>query len=271
MKVIGKFINNNLHLLRRISQIGSMVLIIVIPLLNKSGINILKGTYYSISIGELDIIDPAMALQMILLTKSILITVLLMMVVPVLLALIFGKVFCSWACPFNFLAELLTKFKKSPSTHVRNPKAHYYWIILVIFLLLITILGIPIIAFISMPGQISALIADAIFNGTIGVEILLVLIILALEFIFNRKFWCKYVCPVGATLSLFRIKKTLKISYDPKKCASCEAKTDNFCVSACPLGLNPKLKGIYPYCYNCMECVNTCRKNGKALSITFNK
>jgi len=271
MKAIGKFIHNNLHLLRRLSQIGSLVLIIVIPFLNKSGINFLKGTYYSISIGNLDIIDPAMALQMILLTKSILITVLLMMVVPVLLALILGKVFCSWACPFNFIAELLTKFKKSPATHVRNPKAHYYWMIFAVILLFIMMLGIPVIAFISMPGQISALIADAIFSGVLGIEILLVLIILVIEFIFNRKFWCKYVCPVGATLSLFRIKKTLKISYNPKKCASCDAKTENLCVSACPLGLNPKLSGAYPYCYNCMECVNECRKNGKALSITFNK
>jgi len=271
MKAIRKFINSNLHLLRRISQIGSMVLIIAIPFLNKLGINILKGTYYSISIGKLDIIDPAMALQMILLTKSILFTVLLMMVVPIVIALILGKVFCSWACPFNFLAELLTKFRKSPAIHVRNPKTHYYWIIFVILLLMITVLGVPIIAFISMPGQISALIADAIFSNVIGIEIVLVLIILAIEFIFNRKFWCKYVCPVGATLSLFRTKKTLRITYSPKKCAKCDGKKENPCVSACPLGLNPKLSGIYPYCYNCMECVNACRKNDGALSISFEK
>ena len=271
VKKIVKFINDHLHLLRRISQIGSLVLIITIPFLNKSGINILKGTYYSISIGELDIIDPAIALQMILLTKSILIAVLLMMTVPVILAMIFGKVFCSWACPFNFIAELLDKLKKSSQKHNRNPKAFYYWTIFGIILLFITIFGIPIIVFISMPGQISALIADAIFNGIFGIEILLIMIILAIEFILNRNFWCKYVCPVGATLSLFRIKKTLKVAYEPKKCAKCESRKDSPCISVCPLNLNPRLSGAYPYCYNCFECVNTCRKNGGALNISFEK
>jgi len=271
MKKVEKFINSHLHLLRRISQIGSLVLIIAIPFLNKSGINILKGTYYSISIGELDIIDPAIALQMILLTKSILITVLLMMIVPVVLAMILGKVFCSWACPFNFIAELLGKLKKSPSIHSRNPKTFHYWTIFGIILLSMTVFGIPIIVFISMPGQISALIADAIFNGILGIEILLVIVILAIEFLFNRNFWCKYVCPVGATLSLFRIKKTIKVTYEPNKCAKCEGKKDSPCIAVCPLNLNPRLSGAYPYCYNCFECVNTCRKNGGALNISFEK
>ena len=95
--------------------------------------------------------------------------------------------------------------------------------------------------------------------------------IIAIEFIFNRNFWCKYVCPVGATLSLFRTKKTLKVTYEPKKCAKCDHKKDSPCIAVCPLNLNPRLVGVYPYCYNCFECVNTCRKNGGALNISFEK
>ena len=268
MKIVETFAKKHLHLLRRISQIGSVILIIAIPLLNKTGIHFIKGTYYSISIGELDIIDPTVALQMILLTKNLLISVLLMMTVPIILALIFGKVFCSWACPFNFFAELLGKIRKSSYRPNRNPKTHIYWSVYSVIILLMTVFGVPLVTYISMPGQISAQIADVIFTGVIGIEILLIIIILTGEFIFNRNLWCKYICPVGATLSLFRTKRTLKIVYDPTKCASCSNKKESPCNLACPMNLNPRLNGIYPYCYNCFECVNICQENGKALKIS---
>jgi len=43
------------------------------------------------------------------------------------------------------------------------------------------------------------------------------------------------------------------------------------CNSACPIELNPRQVGIYPYCVNCGECIAACQNKGeKAISFTFN-
>jgi ferredoxin-type protein NapH len=134
-------------------------------------------------------------------------------------------------------------------------------------LLLVAILGIPIITLSSMPGLISSQMADAIFWGSVGIEISLIAIIITLEIGLSSRFWCKYFCPVGATLALVRSKKTLRIHYTASKC-SCE--TEHLpCNMACPIHLDPRRKGIYPYCYNCGECVDACRSYGQALNYTL--
>jgi len=186
----------------------------------------------------------------------------------------FGKVFCSWICPYNFLAEFTEKFRKiiKPSdTHKNtNPNPQYYWIIFGIILILLTITGVPVITLISMPGLITSQIADGILYNLVGIEVLLVVLLLFLEVFIAPRFWCKYACPVGATLSTVKTKHALKIKYNPKDCAKCSEKKENPCNQVCPLYLNPKSSKIYPYCNDCFECVTTCNDVGcQALKITF--
>ena len=138
-------------------------------------------------------------------------------------------------------------------------------------LLLVIITGVPIITLISMPGLITSQIADSIMFKTFGIEIFIVLIILFIEVLFAPRFWCKFACPVGATLSMFHNKRSLRVNYNSKNCAACEVAKDIICNITCPLNLDPRGGDIYPYCYNCMECVDICQKNGKALNISFNK
>ncbi len=274
MRKFEKYINDHLHFLRRTIQVCTVLLIVAIPLLNKIGFHAVSGTFYSLSIGELDIVDPALVLQTILLTKSIHLPLLIAIVIPILIAIFFGKVFCSWVCPYNFIAEfsekLRRKIKPSVTYRNRNPKPQYYWLIFGIILMLLIITGVPVITLISMPGLITSQIADGLFYNVVGIEVLLVVILLVLEVFVASRFWCKYACPVGATLALVRSKHALKIKYEPGNCAKCSEKTENPCNKACPINLNPRLTDIYPYCYNCFECVDRCRDIGcQALSITF--
>ena len=94
-------IYTRLHFMRRLVQFLAMSFIFVIPILNMLGIRQIIGTYYSISIGNLDIIDPALMLQTIFLTKEIYFPLLLAGIIPLILTLIFGKVFCGWVCPVD--------------------------------------------------------------------------------------------------------------------------------------------------------------------------
>lgn len=267
-----KYIYEHLHVLRRLVQVTALLFLFAVPILNKFGFNEILGTFYSIKIGNLDIVDPALMLQNILLTKEIYFPMLLAGIIPLIITLLLGKVFCSWVCPFNLFAEFTDMLRrkirpKTVTVRHHNPKPHHYWLVFGVILTAVAVLGVPLIALTSMPGLISGQIADALFWGSLGFESLFVLFILAVEVFRAPRFWCKYACPVGATLSLLRSRHTLKIHYNPQQC-SCKP---NYlpCNSACPVQLDPRHTGIYPYCFNCGECVDACRNEGQALTFTL--
>lgn len=275
---LEQFIYRHLSALRRSVQFLALFFIFIIPFLNKQGINAIIGTYYSISIGQLDIVDPSIMLQSILLTKEVYFPLFLAGILPLIFTLFFGKAFCSWICPYNLLAEFGDKMRrkiypKSIAKRNKNPKPHIYWFVFGSILIVLTISGIPLITLLSFPGLISGQAADAVFSAAIGIEILLVVFVLLLEVFIWPRFWCKYACPVGAMLAVVRSKHTLSIAYDPVVCANnCPVNSHGLsaCNSACPLQLNPRQSGIYPYCYNCGACVDACQnEGGKSIKFTF--
>lgn len=104
----------------------------------------------------------------------------------------------------------------------------------------------------------------------IGLELALVLLVLLSEIFLARRYWCKYVCPVGAMLAAFRWRHTMRLVYAEPQCA-CHALTEP-CHYACPLQLSPKRENVYPSCFNCGLCTSACEKTGKAaLTFSFNK
>lgn len=278
MTKIEKIFYKHLTLIRRTTQVLAILFIIIVPIINKMGFWAVSGTFYSISVGNLDLMDPSLLFQYILLNKDIHFPLLLAGAIPLIIALLFGKVFCGWVCPFNLLAEYMDRLRrlvrpKSVSIKNKNPKAHYYWFVFGSIVTIIAISGIPVITFISFPGLISAHIADYVFWGTVGFELLLVLLVVLLEIFIAPRFWCKYACPVGATLALLRSKNTLSIKYDSQACSdNCPVniKKVALCNAACPVNLNPRQDGIYPYCLNCGACIEACyTKGGQSITFTF--
>ncbi len=260
---------------RRAVQVLALLFLIAVPLLNRLGLHWITGTLYSLSIGELDIVDPVMAMQTILLTKAVYVPLLFAVIVPLGVALIFGRVFCSWVCPKNtfsdwlniLTARLSKRFRPSRTpTTVKNPSPMILWGILAALLLAVWVFDAPLLSYLSLPGIISSQIAQAIMNSGAWLELGLVVLIMAVEVIVVRRFWCKFFCPVGAFIALFRTKHTLKLCYTASQCA-CESDKAP-CQAACPLALSPKRDDVYPYCLNCGVCVSACEKTGHG-AITF--
>lgn len=255
---------------RRIIQIFTLVFLFLIPVLNLLGSNFILGTLYSISFGALDIADPVMALQTTVLSQTVYLPLLLACVIPVLLALIFGKVFCSWMCPYNTILELTDsleeKFakrwwrKKRRKIRIGNHRKRIYWAVFIFLVFITVIIGFPLLSYLSMPGIISTQIAQTVRVMSPGLEIGLALVLIGVESVVANRFWCKYICPVGAGLAFFRVPNTLHIAFDDDKCVL--TGTIPPCAKACPLGLDPTEAGIHPYCYNCGQCLDVCEKTG---------
>ncbi len=277
MKPLEHHFNRNITRYRRIVQAGAVFLILAVPVLNVLGYRQLTGTFYSISFWELDIVDPSLMVQHVLLTKHILFPLLLAGFIPLLAAFFLGKIFCGWMCPFNLFAEWGDALRKrlrpaSVKAHNKNPKPQPYWFIYSGILILLSITGIPLVTLISMPGLISAQTADLILAGSIGIELAMVPVIIGIEIFYIERFWCRFVCPVGATLAVFRFKNSLSVVYENRKCQFQCSGSDkkSLCNEVCPVQLNPRHRGIYPYCLNCGACVEACQTSGgKALRFSF--
>jgi ferredoxin-type protein NapH len=262
-----------LKILRRIIQILTILLIIAIPLLNRKGITIIMGSLYSLAISDIWITDPLSGLQIILSTLLADSKLLLSILIPIVIAFVFGRVFCSWACPQNTISEVfdyLSRRFRIKRLLNSTPKALPRYVILAALLLITPILGFPAANLISAPGIISVQTSKIIYEGTVGIEIGLIGIIVLFELFLVRRIWCNYICPVGSLLGLFRFKKTMKVVYREDvehTCGKCME-----CVRACQLGLNPMEGRIYPLCHNCGDCIAACediKDRAKPLSFRF--
>jgi len=256
---------------RRVSQVLGLLLPLFIAGLILVGYRGLIGSYYSLSWGPLQIVDPAMGLQALLLGRSFTTSLAVGLILPLLVALLLGRVFCGWICPYNTLMEAVQKLEqrffprrfasnRRRASQAGNPHPLWFWGILLALLALTMILGLPLLSYLSPPGLFSSQITQAILGLGVGLEFALVAVLMLVEISLGRRWWCRQLCPVGAVLGIFRMSRTLSVVHDADRC-QCHVLREP-CHLACPTDLVPKRDGLYPSCLNCALCVRACERTG---------
>jgi hypothetical protein len=167
-------------------------------------------------------------------------TFLLVVGVP-LLAIIFGNIYCGYICPFGALQELLgyilPEKLKAPLSIEKMRKARAFKYVMLFILV--------IIFFVSRNR--TTLAADPLISvfglrfthSDFRSSVLLIAAIALVGSIFYTRFWCRYLCPVGAFLSLFNNIALLSRYLPAKRFARCE------------FGLTPKDHADCLYCDRC--------------------
>ncbi|MHC4238981.1 MAG: 4Fe-4S binding protein [Planctomycetota bacterium] len=141
-----------------------------------------------------------------------------------LLVVVFGNIYCGYVCPFGAAQELLgyvlPRRFKLPLSREKMQKARFlkYVILFVLIILFFTSRNRTTLA-------VDPLIS--IFNlrfalDNPGSTMLWVVGITLAGSIFYTRFWCRYLCPAGAFLSLFNNAAVLKRFLPPKKFGRCE-------------------------------------------------
>ena len=167
---------------------------------------------------------------------------LLIAVVP-LLILLFGNIYCGYLCPFGAVQELIGFIVpdkwKLPLSYEAMRRARFMKYV---------VLFILVMAF-SISRSKSILLPDpliSVFNlqwsDISPVSVAFIFIVCAvIGSVFYRRFWCRYLCPAGAFLSLLNNLILFKRLNTPKGFARCE------------FGLTSKDKMDCIYCDRCRQ------------------
>ena len=262
-----------LKIARRSTQILTIAMMFIVPLLNKREINLINGTLYSFNIGPISVTDPLSGLQTLILTLNLSAAFIISILIPIAAAFIFGRVFCGWMCPQNTLSEItdfiteklgIKRFSKGALSPIPR------YIVLGALLIMTPILGFPAANLISAPGILSVQSSRLVSEGSVGIDLALIGIILVLEAFIIRRIWCNNICPIGGLLGIFRTKKTMKVVFKEDEGHICGGCLE--CARSCRLGLNPVEGRVYPLCHNCGDCIEACdgiTKEKRPLSFRF--
>ncbi len=109
----------------------------------------------------------------------------------------------------------------------------------------------------------SALLSLAELQVTVGTYILVASLLASL---FVERAWCRYACPLGATVSLLGWFSPLRIEVAESACNTC-----GLCTKRCPVGIDVAHAGVVtdPRCIGCMTCVSECQRPG-AIDLRLN-
>jgi ferredoxin-type protein NapH len=250
-------------------QAAVFALMFLVPVLNTLEIYAITVTFYALNIGGLGIADPSVILQAIFASGELTVPLLAAAMFPLLLALLFGRVWCGWMCPYHLLADacawlrtrVLRKAEPTPLVVAETFKAN---VCRFGFLILGTAtagaMSIPVLNYLNAPGIVSTEAMILVKERMVSVECVFIAMLLLVEVCVAPRFWCRLFCPTGAVVSLFRMPMTVHVASEAKnpKAPCC---TENSCSSVCPMGLSPYREGQDLLCTNCCLCIDACQSH----------
>jgi uncharacterized protein with FMN-binding domain len=236
--------------LRLISQIAFLILM---PELFTLIFNQLKKLYSMILKGNFDVVSVCPQL--------------LAMVTIFIITIILGRFFCGWLCTFGAINDFIyiiskkifkTKFKVDEK--LDSVLKYLKYVILIFIIVAIWTSGStsfdsysPWDAF-AMVDNVSGAIAE--YTGGF-----VLLVIIAIGAVFIERFFCRYLCPLGAVFAILSKARILKIKKFRDKCGPCRICTNN-CSMGIKLYQTDKVSS--GECINCFKCIEVCpRKNTK--------
>ena len=180
-----------------------------------------------------------------------------------LITLVWGRFFCGFICSFGAMQDLLNFIGKLIPFKVKIPEKADKWL---------KLLKYAVLAFVAVGVWGFSVTGDTVWSPwtvfgiytslsgwsslkyflTLGGALLLLIIIGSL---FIERFFCRYLCPLGALFSLVSRFRIYSIDRKPDKCGNCK-----LCTSKCSMGIP-----LYKYekvrsgeCINCMKCTSVC-------------
>ena len=183
-------------------------------------------------------------------------------------SVIAGRAFCGWICPLGTLQDMLAGWAQSLSnggkSHIRgkrskakfpielSPKVDK-WARYLKYLILAVVLFASTKAIYPPLREICP--ARALFSFELREGLLIsVLVVFIITSLLVKRFWCKYLCPLGAALAIFNRIAPLRVVINKNNCTNCGR-----CQPECPMDIPAIPENMRSLeCIQCLECVDTC-------------
>ena len=184
------------------------------------------------------------------------------------MSFVFGKSFCSWACPIGFLSELIGDFGDKVSMKLFKRKIHmpkfldyplrglkYVLLGFFVYSIFFTMTELALKYFLDSSYNVIADVKMYYFFADISHFWLIVIASLFVLSIFFRNFWCRYLCPYGALLGIVSLLSPTKIKRNPVSCIDC-----GLCAKVCPstIKVDKVTTVVSDECSTCLSCVDAC-------------
>lgn len=176
---------------------------------------------------------------------------LMMLVVFTLVTtLLWGRIFCSSLCPFGAVQDIITRLTPKRWKHnfpMRVPQTLHEKALYIKYAILALIVGAALIAGNVQIFQYFEPFGTLFFmSGTALLFAILAAILLACVAV--PRFYCRYVCPLGAALGVVSLVSPFRIKRVPQ-CGVCTV-----CEHACPTGAIKREKIDFKECVRCDIC-----------------
>jgi polyferredoxin len=203
-----------------------------------------------------------------------------------LFGLLFGRLVCGFMCPFGLFQELLHRispgFLRRRSGQKTLPRAfrRLKYGVLIVFAIGLPLwvrdafgFGKPWFCEYICPsgmvmGALPLLLANPGLRGLPGLVFQIKLWIcaaIAAGSLVSHRFFCKYLCPLGAIYGMFNPLSFYRMTADPAKCDGC-----GLCARQCPMDVNPGKTPNSAECIRCGHCVGVCPQGALAFNTPRN-
>jgi len=197
-----------------------------------------------------------------LLTGVIQMGVIHYMIAKIVGPLLFGRMWCGWACWTVMVLDLLP-FKR-PSGHLPRK---FGWIRYLHFGLSLGIVLLLIYGFSFRAGATGTIAVTWFIIGNLSYYAIGITLAYTLK---DNRAFCKYVCPVSVPLKITSRFSVIKIGQGTGQCNDCDA-----CEKVCPMDirisdyiLNNK-RVLSTECSLCQTCITVCAQDALKLSFGF--
>jgi len=195
-------------------------------------------------------------------------------IIPVTVFL--GRFFCGWMCAFGALSDFITHIsdkviKKKRKFSERTDAWMKYIKYVVLAVVIVAVWSFNVTLFNSAsPWDAFGMLATfgkapdlsfVITNLTIGFVILVCIIVASL---FIKRFFCRYLCPLGAIFAITSKLRITKIKKPSEHCGKCR-----ICSNSCPMGISLYKMDIVNSgeCINCMKCITACPRGNTIFTV----
>jgi ferredoxin-type protein NapH len=221
--------------------------------------NVLRGGGLAADYAGIPMMDPV-AGTLALIRGPVSSRTLVAWLLPVLLALFAGRVFCGWFCPYGTLArgmDYVLGFVRWRRGY-RIPERRYVrWLLLAVCVVL-GFAGAHMALYLTLPHLLLQQSVYALWLLGGGAALLGIVSGLFLAgLLFGPTIYCSAICPTGATLSALGRARVVKLRVvDAAACGSCR-----LCDQACWLQLSPRTGDPGPDCDTCARCFSACPRS----------